>query len=625
MKNLGKKEIYLYIIKNKMSGTLLFPYLDLYKATATYDKFSNKMYVNVVWSTWLYLNPDDTVVLTNGKNTVIFLVKTIEKNGNENILTMQPFDVVYPILWNDTPVLIKKIELPIFLVKPSADISLAIPGNTINSQLQVLKDQIAIRKLPFTDAIDLLQASSSEVSIIFNSGNPVTLFETMIANKVKATISKKGVELISQKTNCRVITSGQPAEEYLFLDYVRGIRHAVRSVDMSDQFYFLSVLDENLVLLVHRIKIMGVRRLKCLKQEGGCGKTIIVLERWLGDEERFFGNCTFIIEKQTVKKSDYAQWYGELIAQAFHPFSSKESGAYRVNYIKKYSDSGDVYLELHDFPKVLLTHSQFITLTIGQMKFFGTIRLAQDNKVRFVLPSNSVRTIWAKKMAAIQYHGTAYFNSIEVGSSAKPEALTLKVEFNTYLELIEPFKELQLQLQSQATPFTIPGILGAFGELAVIGAVIASAELGTTVLNAAVTFAKENIQIFNSFFEIRLDAQSFGNFGKMTVCDGVGTFRDMHADIFLDATVTDIKKMHEQEATNLVNSPFSNDLFLRWKANITSILQDEILGEHVMRLRDAEIKKTEHDIIYRFYYESAAPLQRRWEQAEYFRVHITKK
>ncbi len=155
---------------------------------------------------------------------------------------------------------------------------------------------------------------------------------------------------------------------------------------------------------------------------------------------------------------------------------------------------------------------------------------------------------------------------------------------------------------------------------------VSPAERSVRVMNSAVTLATGTVKWFNkaNFFEIRLEDNSTD---KMTVCDGVGTFRDLLAIQVFDAIVTDIKKMKEQADISLVDSPFSNNNWSElWK--ITVIHQDIVLGEEYrMFITDADIKQTVHGYIYKFSYQSSMPVPFWLEQNvdDHYRFHFTKK
>jgi hypothetical protein len=608
-------------------------YIDnIFKATATLDNGSNKVYATVKWyaDQWFPfgLGPGDIIfAIFYGKYTMIGLLENTEIHGNEFILVMGLLQGMWPNI-SEVPVLLKKLQMDIPLVRPYADISLAIPGNIINSQLQALKDRIA-GTLNFAQAAELIGlTSSSQATVKINAGNPATIFETMIANKVKAKFSTEGIELFPQKTKCQVITSGsQPFQQFTLLDYVCEMREALRLGIFNNEFH-LSVLDENLNEVVSSKKITGVHILK----RDGIKKYILELEGIAGDQIEFLARTTYtaIIEKLTVKKLDYDLWFGGSdMALPLYPFLNKENGQYKVDYIKKCSDSdGDVYLELHDFGILwgLQFHNKNILLTVDQEHFFGTIRSDKYNKVTFVAPTISVRFLWTKKMASLKSHGTAYFNLIEVGSSAKPEALTLKVEFDTLTQALSVLRELQ----SPATAgFTVAQVNTVLGELEVTDAEVSPAERSVRVMNSAVTFATGTVKWFNkaNFFEIRLEDNSTD---KMTVCDGAGIFRDLLTIDFLDAVILDIKKMKEKADINLVDLPFSNNNLPQvWIATVTH--RDLILGEgYRMFITDAEIKQTVHGSIYKFSYQSSMPMPYLFIWSEQnvdslFRFHFTRK
>jgi hypothetical protein len=573
------------MVEQNMRGTLL-------NATAIFDDVSEKVYATVNSREVPFSKDDDLVIITNGISALVKVLE-LERIGEVAIAS---FD--YPMEWlmsdinwsfgSELAVAIKTLpkSKQMEMVKPYATIDVST-ANVDNEEilLEFKQKMESVVGLTFFEALASLD-TSSQAKVTFNTGNPKTMMDTFVADKVKANFSKKGLVLVPGKTKGQFISNSVQEQ---FADVLREIREKILTRDEKSSFteYRLSAIDKDSRVIINSQKIKDVR---VVKKDGNKEFRIKFNENH-DYPDIFVGECTIVIDKKNVENSDSVQWYGvDEIAHGLTFFADDDQG-HSVCYNKKYSDDfHGVHLEFSDYNRYdLLNNGNPSVVTVDLINIFGTIKMDKDNKVVFVSPSNN-NLLWTKKMASIKSHGYANVRSIEVGSSASVETLQLKVELESFNKALEISKNIR----SLGNTVTLAELIIQFGQLKVTNAILSLAKPSVKVTNAAVTLDPSVIIWFNDSFEIFFQDENH----MMTLCDGFGTFQDLLAPEVLNAIVSDIKNMKEQTYRDLVELPISNNLDKQsWG------LKTNGFG---LTITDAEITKTAaNGYKYQFHYNSS--------------------
>jgi hypothetical protein len=574
------------MVEQNMNG------LTLLNATAIFDGVSKKVYATVK-STQVPLSKDDYVVLTVSGSSVLAQVGALETSGENTIAT---FD--FPARWFAFPLfpLSSGSELVVALTTLPKSKPMLIPYAFIDVTVAnpdiilELKQKIeSINGLTFSEGIASLNPSS-KAGVTFNAGNPKTMMDTYVADKVKANFSKRGMVLYPGKTKGQFFTDSGSVQERL-ADVLWEIRHQIVLWTRDEQFvqYTLSAIDKESNVIINNQKINDVRVVK------KNGKKEFKIKFNENHHDRFVllsGECTIVIDKKNVEKSDFVQWCGvpNQFPSWLTVFADDDQG-YPVYYNKKFNDDSNVYLEFPDYNRNdLLNNGKPTLLTVDRVIIFGTIKMDKDNKVVFVPPFRT--ELWGKKMASIKPNGYANVRPIEVGSSASVETLQLKVDLYSVNKALEISKDIW-----SFGDTTLAELSSVIGTLKVKDAKFSPAKPGVKVTNAAVTLEFGIVHWFNNYFEILVEDEKY----MMTVCDGYGTSLDLPAPEVLKAIFSDITKTKEQTYTNLVALPLSNN---RYGLDFWAVAIDEI----VLTITDAEFKKTANGYKYQFYYNSLVPV-----------------
>lgn len=557
-------------------------------ATAIFDGVSKKVYATVKNKQVLFSKDDYLLLIVDGTSYLV-RVLALEINGEETIAT---FD--YPEIFNwssgsELAVAIKTLPKSKQMEKPYATIDVST-ANVDNEDIVELKQKIE-NGLTFQDAVVQLD-TSSQATVTFNEGNPKTMMDTFVADKVKAKFSKKGLFLVPGKKKGQFISNS--VQERLLSTVLWELRQQLLTRDEQFVQYTLSAIDRESNVIINNQKIKDVR---LVKKNGNKEFRINFNENHCNIFDFLSGECTILIDKKNVEKLDWDQWYGAaqfLVAHGvyFWNFADDDQG-YHVYYNKKFSDdSHDSYLEFPDYAPYLLNNGKPSLVTVNGVNVFGTIQMDKDNKIVFVQPFKS--QLWGKKMASIKPNGYANLRPIEVGSPAKNETLQLKVDLVSFKKALEISKNIR----SLGNTVTLAQLSSVFGPFKVTNAIVSFAKPSVKVTNAAVTLAPETLNFFGNYFEILFENEKY--MYMMTMCDGFGKSMDLPAREGLNAIVSDITKTKEQRYKNLVALSLSNNLYGldNWFVAI---------DRFYLTITNAEITRNKNGYKFQFHYNSLAP------------------
>jgi hypothetical protein len=566
---------------------------DFFIATATYDKTNKKVYATVKGD--VVFSRGDYVVIINGSS---FLAKVEAYETIGDFVTMELLFDDNMVFWNsgsERRVLLKGLSNSTELEKPSAIIDVAaVPTPAAVSALQ---QQIELGTLTFDEAVQMAGLnSSSKVTVKNNQGNPKRMFETFVADKVKATLSKKGLEFVSERKKGKVLTSGQPATEVPLFHYLQDMRQELHE-QQDVIIYTVTVIDKDLNVIMYNKPIKEVLK---FKKDGKKGYRIKFKGELIG---QFSGTFTVLIEKQTVTKNDLIDWFGGSGMYTWSTWGTLSQKNYaHVNYFKKNNDGNNAHLELGIPDFLMYVDNVFDALalfTVDDKPIYGTLKLTEDDKVILTKPVGMGHLAWDQSLAAIKIRGKGHFSLVEQGSSAKGETLQLKVG----LDNVESALSVLRQVQNTAS-LTVGHLLSYIGPLKVLNAEIAPAKAGVDTLTAVATLATGTVKLFNHYIEILVKNNSRET---CRVFNSNGTdeeFREVYAVQLLDAAVADVKKNYDEESQSILRT--HGDVFnnVSWTANI------QVIGESFhfhWALRNAEVEQTTSETTYRLFYDQVIP------------------
>lgn len=569
---------------------------DVIQATATYDKANKKVYATIKGDVPFSIGDD--VVIING-SSFLATVEAFERMGDVATISIDidDWEDARDYLFNfisEQEVLLKALSKSKPLVKPYATIDLpaGLEALTIFSEL---KEQIASGTLPFAQAVIGLD-TSSQVTLKIDSGNSKITAETFCVDKVKANISTKGLYFSSERTRRgQVFTSDQPVRQVFLLDYLQKMREELREQEPSIFLrYTATVVDDKLNVVVNK---KPIKEVLTFKKDGKRGHRI-KFEDQLINWPTISGTYTLLIEKETVSNTDYLDWTGSSGMSAPYLNSWQifnQESPLEVKYVKKHID-GLAFLEL-DRSLWTILNSKIVSLTVdGNKTIIGAIQLTEGNKVILTKPKEMGQSVWAKDLAAFQYSGEGFINSLEVGSLAKDETLQLRVGLNNVATAWG-------YLQSQPTIITVDQLLTNFGPLEVTDVAVAAAKAGVKALTAVATLDNGTVKWFNgaNYFEIVEQNDSRETF---TMCNSNGAdegFQIVGVARLLDTAVLEIKDNYNKELQDIINP--TPTVFagaeIQWTADFQ--VKDEILR---LVLLDAEvIQRNTSKTTYKFYYD----------------------
>jgi hypothetical protein len=535
-------------------------------ATATYDKANEIVYATVNGGP-VSFSKDDYVVLTVSGSSVLAQVEALETSGDW--ATIIQLDIDHNWLnsffnsGSEQQVLIKVLSRSKSLVIPFATIDL--PAVPTPAALSELKEQIE-SGLAFAQAVALLGLdTSSQVTVKIDEGNPKITAETFCADKVNANISKKGLEILSDRTRMgRVFTSDQPVKQELLSNYLQKMREELRE-QVGFLLYTVTVVDEKLNVIASKKPIKEILTFKMN------GKRVY---RFVFHDEfyiRFSGTYNVLIEKETVTNTDYLDWAGSSgMSAPYLNFYTQESPL-EVKYLKKYDGLAFAYLELDRSQGLVILNNKLAAVTFANKTIYGSLNLTEDNnKVLFTKPANVSVLAWAKEMAAFKPGGTVFLAEVPQGFLAKDEMLQLKVDLDNVEDALVFFRQLQ------AIPTTsVDQLLSSIGTLKMLNAEISPEKAGVNALTGITTLDFGTVKWFDNSLEILLPPNSKETFNVVnsTGSDryGLSFHQDVGIDILLDAALADIKTNYVRELRDVLNSSDTDDQgVVTWMMTVTS-------------------------------------------------------
>jgi hypothetical protein len=590
---------------------------DFIQATATYDKANKRMYATINSGLVPVLVPfstGDDVLITVSGSSVLAQIGALETSGDGAILQIIAFDIDHTWLnslfnsKSEQTVLVRAFSNSKSLVKPFATIDLpaAVPTPAALSEL---KEQIE-SGLPFAQAVALLGLdTSSQVTVKIDEGNPKITAETFCADKVKANISTKGLEILSDRTKMGLVfTSDQPVKQELLSNYLQNIREELR-----EPFRFLlhtvTVVDEKLNVIASK---KPIKEILTFKMNGKRVYRILLRDEFF---IRFSGTCIVILEKETVTNTDYIMWSGSSgMSAPYLRFYNQESPL-EVKYLKKYDGLAFAYLELDRSQGFVILNNKLAAITFANKTIYGTLKLNEENNVLFTKPKEIGQVAWAKEMAAFQSSGTVFFAEVvPQGFLAKDEMLQLKVDLGN----VEYAREIFVQLQ--AIPTTgVAQLLSSIGTLKMLNAEVAPEKAGVNALTGITTLDKGTVKLYKEgkYVEFTVKNNSKETFNVVNSNGAVERFREVNNELFLDATVFEIKENYEKESQYSLSTPGAavGD-WVVWTVDF------QVMGERVqIALHNADVIQTTSGTKYRLFYDQVI-LDRWFRLANHDRIVV---
>ena len=284
--------------------------------------------------------------------------------------------------------------------------------------------------------------SSSKVTAKFNSGKSKTMYETFVADKVKAKLLKKGdkltVQVLSGKRGRKVSGSGESPRQQFVGEYFDEMLLDFDNQDDPFVHYRISLLHthgQDALVALDNQKVESVRKIRIRNNSEKKYKYILDVSP-NGLPALCDGRFSLLIDKVIYEKDD-----------VFPNQHFVLDDPYNVKYWKKYNDFWGNFLEI-DHRELFelfinnLGSDQPVSVTVGATNFFGLLKLDQDDKVKFVKPIQGLNLLWDKKMASIESRGSATIGPIAVGNMSKQETIELKVNLSTFDAALDVYKKL---------------------------------------------------------------------------------------------------------------------------------------------------------------------------------------
>jgi hypothetical protein len=596
--------------------------------SAIFDKDSKKAYVNVAnfdtaSSGGIIDTPfskDDSVLVIVGGYSFLATVEATEKNGDGAIVSISWDELDYQFWFRNLldsgserqNVLIRRV-LPNSkqIEKPFATIGL--PSSDYTALRELKSEIMSAGGLTFLKAAQMAGLEQfSQVTAKFNAGTPAIMFETFVADKVKAKLYNKGdndLLEIGEATQRGILASDDQQKQERLDRYLDQMRAALREEDgVAFVHYSVSLVDENLKVVVDSQSVKRVRRTRNGR------KITYTLEFSSGVLVSVEGTYTLIIEKKIVKKSDVWEWDGNSGMPGSGlalPLLNQEHGFQFVGFSKKHSDSYGIYLELLDVSKNIFWDATLASFTVDKTTLIGHIRLGEDNKVWLTKPNDMGQLAWDKDLAALQSRGFGFIAQVALGSAATPEMIELRIglgDLATALDVYKGIKYAQLLTVAQLGP--------AFNTLKVADALVAPKTAAISVVTATATIAGgapsglpqivlgTAVKWFNAEKCLEITVPIISS-DKFTVCDsnGVDPFQEQGVADFLDAAAADIQNERAKELGQYFK--LAGGKKIEWEVSLQSTNNRES-GWLVLAVNNAEVIRTGSGTRYRFYLEVVA-------------------
>ena len=589
--------------------------------SATFDKDRKKAYVTVANLDKAFpeaFSKDDSVLVIVGEHSFLARVEATEKNGDDAIIFISCDEWDYFLdSGSEKSVLVKVLPKSKQTEKPFATIGLQSSDYAAFTEL---KEQIeSVEGLTFIKAAQITGLDQfSQVTAKFDARNTKTMFETFVADKVKAKHLKKGdnqfIEICdgSQQKGIIAAFDDQQKQERVpvstYLDLMRlELREEGRDVFVH---YSVSLVDADGVKVV--VDSQSVKDVRRIRKDGRIKYALAIASGVLvvGAGPLSALPYTLTIEKKTVKKSDYSDWLGNSGMQAAQIWPSslnQEPGV--VFFSKKHGVDGG-YLALHDVSEHILFGATLVSLTVGNKTIYGSLKLGEDNKVILTRPIGFTGLAWAAKIAALQSRGFGFIALVALGSAAKPATIQLRIDLPNLDSALDVYKDLQ-----DITVLTVAELGAVIGQLKVTEALVSAPTAEIDVVTATAIIAAPSglepsglqqlaayggtaVKWFNAenCLEITVPSNSSD---KFTVCDsnGVNPFQEQGVANFLDAAAADIQNEREKRIEFF---DLAGGKKIEWAFRLQSTNNREPVWK-MFAVQDAEVLRTGNGKIYRIY------------------------
>jgi len=586
-------------------------YTKFIKGSATYDSASKKLYVIVDGiQAWLF-SKGDIVITMIGIATIVAKIEELETDNSSNTTTIRL--TTSDSFWVDLASgsrqksLIKLLPVNQSFVKPSIEVDLYF----LNVAEKLAEFTLAIASgagLTFSQALAGLE-SYSQITANFDAGTPAIIFETFVADKVKAKLYNKGgnwlIEIFDGSQQKGMIYNGDATplqDKFALYSYLDNMREVLREQGGESFIHYnLSLVDNNgLKVVVDGQSVKTVRRTR------KDGKIKYTLEFASGQFSMELASglvppFTLTIEKSTVKKNDYLDWNGGGIIPANQWLMNQEDYQ-SFNYSKKHGVDGPS-IEFDDFPTTSVFPNRITSFTVDGTTIYGDLKLSENKKVRLTKPIGFPFLVWAAKMAGFPSDGLGFVAPAALGSAGgKWQTFQLKVDFANIDSALNVYRDLQ------DIPLLIVAEASALiGGLKVTEVAISSQVNSVDVLTATATLAartvKWTVKWFNAdnCLQITVAPNSTDAF---SVCKSNGVqekFSEIYIRDFLDAAVDDIKKEHENDLAFYNLSAREQKII--WNLFLRST-GDGFDKGYQFTLNNAEVTQSASGTTYKFYPEA---------------------
>jgi hypothetical protein len=559
-----------------------------FNATATFDDVGNKVYATVNSGLFrpglLQFSKGDDLILTANGTSVLAQVGAFETSGDWATFTLAGSELL--TLFNsglprgldilnsglEQQVLIRTFSKSKPLEKPYATIDVPTANEGI---LLELKQKIASPNgLNFSEALASLD-TSIQVGVIFNAGNPKTMVDIFVADKVKAKFSKKGMIILPAKTKGRFFTDSGSVQERVG-DVLWEIREQLALSPRDEQSslieYTLSAIDKESKVILNNKQIKNMRGLK----KDGKKEYRIQFKENFDQIGLLSGSYTILIKKKTVERLDVLAWYGETLPRPIFDWLLDPYVFNDVTYSKRYvAAAAGLDFDFISPPQLVVFSigDELVSFTVDNKTIYGVIELGEDNNVKFVKPENVSDLFWAKGLAALKSNGKGVLAQVKKGSLAKEDTLQLKVDLPDLVVAFDVFQGIQ------ATTVAVPlAQLFMLEPYKVTNVEISPAKTEVKVVTAIMSLAKGNIRwVVNddadNYIEITVPKNSRE---IVTLCNSNDlSFHDVGVGSFLEAVVADIKTNYEKDLQNIFNSSDTDiiatiDEQVAWMMTVTS-------------------------------------------------------
>ena len=583
---------------------------NIIQATATYEKANRIMYatVNSVFAPLLvpFSTGDDVLILVTGAS-VLAEVGAFETSGDGSILQITGFDIDHNWLnsffnsGSEREVLLKGLYKSKPQVNPYATINVPTANERIILELK--------RKIASTNGVDFSEAagilgldtsSQAQAGIIFNEGNPKITAETVWADKVKAFFSTKGMVIFPAKTKGQIYTDSGSVQR--LDDYLKEMREVFLMRDEQKLVQFtITVVDEQLNVIANNKPIKNV----CVFKKDGNKEYRIIFHDDFDKSVALSGSFTIIIERKTVERFGALAWYGETLQGAFIGryliWSDQVPNAAVFNdvtYSKRYGPATAAGLELDLIsPWFFRRIGELASFTVNKKTIYGVIKLDEDNKVKIIKPANVSVLAWARDLAALKSSGTGFLAQVKKGSLAKDEMLQLRVDLGNVVDAFDVLKGIQDIIPAATVGQLIPFL----GKFKVKDAELSLAKAEVKALTAITNLTKENIELYkeDNYFEITVPPNSKETFNVVNSNGGVDRFREVGIDMFLDATVLELKENYENVLQSILSTPGATvgDIEVIWTVDF------QVMGVRFPVVNAEVIQTTSGGKTYRLFYD----------------------